>query len=139
MDGLCWLHCPHPHPVAYLFEVSHTSICILMFFFGINTPLTLSISYLLLLEVTAPSSRATVSAIACLVESSCNVWLPLLYEFGRKWRILYWLNIGLALFLVFLFLIFITESPKFLVSVKKFREARRSNKFMAKINEKPMF
>ena len=67
------------------------------------------------------------------------MWLPFLYEFGKNWRILYWLNIGLAFFLIIPFLLFVKESPKFLVSVKKFEEARRVYYSISALNKTPMF
>ena len=73
------------------------------------------------------------------MDSLTNVWLPLFYEFSNDWRILYWLNLAFTFFLALPFLLFVQESPKYLVSLKKFRQARNTYSFIAKINKKRMF
>ena len=111
--------------LIYLIDFSTTSIYIAMFFFGLKTPLTTSLSYLMLLEIVGPSYRATACAINSVLDGTTNLWLPLLHQFGKSWWILYWLNIGQAFLLIIPLLIFVKESPKFLVSVKKFMQAKQ--------------
>lgn len=68
-----------------------------------------------------------------------NLYLPLIYKFGRDWWIVFWLSIALSLLSFFPLLFFVKESPKFFVSVGRFASAREVYSFIAKVNNKPMF
>ena len=50
-----------------------------------------------------------------------------------------WIDFGLCVLAFVPLLLLIRESPKFLVSVKKFKEARQVYNYIAKINKTPMF
>ncbi len=95
-----------------------------MFFVGFKTPLTTSISYLLLLEIVGPEYRATICAINSFFDGFSNLWLPLLHSYGKNWWILYWLNLGQAILVILPLILFVRESPKFLISLRRYPQAR---------------
>ena len=68
-----------------------------------------------------------------------NVWLPLLYQFGKSWWILYYLNLGLAIVLIIPLILWVLESPKFLISRNRFSPARAAFAKIARWNGRPMF
>ena len=47
-------------------------------------------------------------------------YLPLIYQLGKDWWIVFWMDLGLAVAVFFPLLFFIRESPKYLLSVGKF-------------------
>lgn len=67
------------------------------------------------------------------------IYLPLIYQFGKSWWIVIWINFGCFVISLPLFWCFVRESPKFFVSVKKFEKARAVYNFISRINRRPKF
>ena len=105
-------------------KVNPFTLIVFLFLLGFKAPLTISVVYLLLLEIVSPQRRAIITLFANVSESVATLILPLIFQFGKKWRILFWLNFGIATLLLLLFLFIIVESPKFLVSMRRFENAR---------------
>ena len=98
-----------------------------------------SVAYLLFIEIAGPHYRATFNAIICVVDGFSNLWLPLFYQFSPSWRILYWLNLGLAFAFIFPLIFCVFESPKFLISRGRFASARAVFARIAKLNRRRLF
>ena len=105
---------------VYLVKITVSTLYATIFLFGLEAPLIESLPYLLLMESVSPKSRAFASAALSLFGSLTFAYLPLIYQFGKDWWIVYWLDMGLAILIFFPFLFFVKESPKYLVSIRKF-------------------
>ena len=123
---------------VWLIKMSVVTIYVCLFFLGLLYPLSI-ISYMLLIESVSPDYRALAGTAINLLDSLSSIYLPLIYQFGLSWWIVYWISFGLSVFSLFPLLFFIRESPKFYVSVGKFSKAREVYQFIAKLNKKPMF
>ena len=91
-----------------------------MFFLGFKASLTVSLSYILLLEIVSPNLRAIFNAVLGSFDSLSTLCLPFFFEYAKKWRYLYWENLGLAALLILPHVLLVKESPKFLVSRRRF-------------------
>lgn len=74
-----------------------------------------------------------------ILDGTTNVWLPVFFFYAKDWRILFWGSIGLVVIIFFLITFLIPESPRILISRKKFAKARQSYKFISRFNKKEMF
>ena len=81
-----------------LVKMNYVTLYINLFVIGFDSPLLVSLSYLLLIEVVAPKKRACYNMILNVFDSSSILLLTLLFQFGKNWWILFWLNLGLCAF-----------------------------------------
>lgn len=122
-----------------LIDMSVVTIYITLFFLGFESPLLISLPYLLIMEVVSPNKRALFSMILNLFDGTTSLFLPLFYQYGKNWWILYWINLALTVLGLLGLVSFVKESPKFYVSIRKFDKARAVYNHIAETNRKPMF
>ena len=123
---------------VYLIEMSAITIYVTLFLFGFYSPFSM-IGYMLIIESVSPRFRGFTGTAILLLDDLNSLCLPLIYQFGRDWWIVFWISFGLSVFSLFPLLFFIRESPKFYVSVGKFGKGREVYKYIARVNKKPMF
>mmetsp|Transcript_40729 Transcript_40729/g.29983 ORF Transcript_40729/g.29983 Transcript_40729/m.29983 type:complete len:191 (+) Transcript_40729:227-799(+) len=107
---------------------------VFMFFFGMAFCLRVSNSYLYLHEVTTPQVSQVTTPILNLMSMCPQIIVPLVFwHLSKDWRT--WV---LAIYLLIISSLVISmlmpESPLFLISKMRFREAKESYNFMAKLN-----
>ena len=117
-----------------LVKMNYVTLYINLFVLGFDSPLILSLSYLLLIEVVAPNRRACYNTIINIFDGCSTLTLAFLFQFGKNWWILFWLNLGLCVFGLLVLLFSLKESPKFYVSVRSFNKARQIYCHIAKTN-----
>ena len=120
-------------------KMTSVTIYITLFFMGLESPLLISLPFLLLIEIVFPSRRALFSMIMNFFDGLSPIILPLFYDYGKNWWILYWINMGITVLGLLVLLFFVKESPKFYVSVRKFEKAKEVYSHIAKTNTKEMF
>lgn len=125
--------------VLFLVKLTVVVVYVGFFLLGFGAGLIVLIPYLLLIESVGPEYRATTSAILNLIDSFSNFYLVVAYQFGKRWWIVFWIDLAVSLLVFFPFLFFVRESPKFYVSVGKHKKAKQVYRFIAKLNKKPMF
>lgn len=76
------------------------------------------------------------STLLTLIDSLALIYLPLIYQFGKDWWIVFWLSMAISIVAILPLVIFVRESPKFLVSVRSFSRAREVYRFISKVNRK---
>lgn len=101
--------------LIYIIKLNTTTLYIAIVIFGFKGAITILVSYLLLVEIVSPKFRAVFCALSNGIDGSSNAWLPLVYQFGKSFWILYWMNFILAITLLTPMIFFIPESPKFLI------------------------
>ena len=122
-----------------ILKMSIETIYISLFMIGVSGTLLYLIPYLLLIESVSPDYRSAISGILPLFDDLSLIYLPILYEFTQSWRIIYYLNLVLTAIALLPIIYFIRESPKFLVSDGKFKQAKEVYKFIANVNKQRMF
>ena len=125
--------------VMLLVKMNYVTLYINLFVLGFDSPLLVSLPYFLLIEVVAPKKRACYNMIINIFDSSSTLVLAVLFQFGKNWWILFWLNLGLCALGLLILLFGIKESPKFYVSVRQFNKAKQIYSHIAKTNGKSMF
>ena len=84
----------------YFLQMSDTTVKVTLFLFGVDAPLIVLISYVLIFESVPQSHRAFTTALTFLFDSLSSFYLPLIYEFGKNWWILIWIDLVTALLLL---------------------------------------
>ena len=100
-----------------LFKMTVVTLYLALFFLGLESPLLVSLTFLLMTEIVRPSRRALYSMFMNVFDGLSPLTLTALYEYGKDWWILYWINMGLTVLGLLMLLLFIKESPKFYVSL----------------------
>lgn len=125
--------------LIYVIHLDIVSLYVALFLLGLRAPLSVAMGNMYMLEMVAPKHRPTFAMITAMFDTSTMFWAPFVLEFGKSWWILYWLDLSLCLAVVLPLLFFIIESPRFLISVRKFKHARDVYFKIAKINKREMF
>ncbi|CDW81726.1 solute carrier family member 5 [Stylonychia lemnae] len=116
------------------------NLTIAMFFFlGSTQPGKSNIAYIYMLELIPSKFGTYLSTLACIADGFTTILISLYFRFvSINW--IYFQIFGLSMTFVSCFaLFFLPESPKYLWSAKKFKEARESLAFIAKFNKKTSF
>lgn len=119
-------------------NTTYVEIYVWMFFSGLSNPGASTMCYVAMSEMVGPSQRATFGALL-FISDLINMWTtPLLFYFFDSWTY-YPMFFGIVQFFLFFLLPFIPETPRFLVTKRKFPEARVVYKKIAQVNRKEMF
>ena len=73
------------------------------------------------------------------VDGMTGIWLPLLFYYVRDWRILFYINLGIVSVVLVVYFIVIPESPRFYLSRKDYKKARKAYSKIALYNGREMF
>ena len=107
---------------------------VLFFLLGMSTPGKSTIGYVLLLELIPPGYQTLVSTIIIAADGSIMIFLSLYFRYITK----YWMPFQLFQFGVavvgFLVGLLAPESPKYLDSIRRFQDAKKSIQTIAKYN-----
>ena len=125
--------------IFVLYVRSLTVLFIFLFVFGLRVPMAAHVGSLMTYEMVSQRVRSYATSVLTILDGTTNVWLPVFFFYAKDWRILFWGSIGLVLILFCLITFLIPESPRILISLKKYPRARKSYKFIARFNKKPMF
>ena len=125
--------------LIYIIKLNVASLYAATCILGFKAAITNLVTYLLLVEIVSPNFRAVFCALANGFDGGSNAWLPLVYQFGKSYWVVYWINLALAAVLLIPLIFFIPESPKFLIGQRRYAEARKVYERIAQVNRKPMF
>ena len=125
--------------LIYIIHLDITTLHIALFLLGIKAPLSVAMGNVYLLEMVAPKHRSTFAMITATLDTSTMFWAPFVIEYGKSWWIIYWLDLGICIALILPLLFYVIESPRFLISINRYKQARLVYKRIAKINKRPMF
>ncbi|XP_053686438.1 beta-alanine transporter [Sabethes cyaneus] len=107
------------------------------FIVGLTVPAILSSPYVLAIELVEPSKRDFCTIVSNIAYSIGLILLAGVVHIFRGWKALS-LAVSLPFFSLFTFYYFIPESPRWLISRNRFKEAAMVMKNMARINGKPI-
>lgn len=130
------------HIASLLFVIYVRGIVVLyifLFIFGLRVPMAAHVGSLMTYETVSQRVRSYATSVLTILDGTTNVWLPVFFFYAKDWRILFWGSIGLVVILFFLITFLVPESPRILITRKKFVKARKSYKFIARFNRKEMF
>ncbi|XP_033625385.1 organic cation transporter protein-like isoform X1 [Asterias rubens] len=92
-------------------------------------------AFIIVTEIVGPAYRTMVGTILAMLFSIGYVLLAVMAYSLREWRHLQ-LAISIPTFIFFAFFFFLPESPRWLISKKKFKQAEKIIKSIAKVNKK---
>ena len=104
---------------------------------GFQLPNTCQASYLLMMELLAPEHRSRYTSLTNIMDALCNLWLPFFFRYSPSYI---YLLIGVAALVVIAFfgvLIITPESPRYLITKKKYAQAHKILATIARCNRKP--
>ena len=108
------------------------------FLFGIKSPLTEQVSYILMSELTPSQNRAKFSSILRTIDGLFSVLIVIEFEFIRDWKVIFLIYIGISMVL-FLLVWIVPKSPAFEASKGNFSKARKLYERIAKLTQSKMF
>ena len=97
------------------------------------------INYMLLMEQVEEGVRPYFSLLINGFDGLGNTFLALVYLYIGNWYPWFAVNIGLVSLCLLVYIFYMKESPRYLISKRKFKEARKVYSFIAKVNGKPKF
>ena len=115
------------------------NLFVFLFLIGLHTGMTGLCAYLLLLEIVSAKYRPFFSAAVNAVDGTTNIWLPFYYKYVNTWEYLFIANMVESFLLLILIWALATESPRFLVTTRRFSLARKAYARIARVNKRPMF
>ncbi|XP_055527276.1 beta-alanine transporter [Wyeomyia smithii] len=107
------------------------------FIVGLTVPAILSSPYVLAIELVEPTKRDFCTIVSNIAYSIGLIMLAGVVHLYRGWKALS-LAVSLPFVSLFIFYYFIPESPRWLLTRNRFREAAKIMKHMARINRKPI-
>lgn len=122
---------------ATFFSQSLTSILIIMFFLGFSGVGRMSLCILYLLEL-IPSKSKAFCGNAVVLNNAATYLLCALYfwQISQHWEYLEYFAAGMTLLCIFV-AVFLPESPKYLLTKKKYEQAHQALNLIAKVNGAP--
>lgn len=122
--------------LVFLLSTSLTLNIVMMFFFGSLSVVRASIGYIYMQEFTPVAQQSIVGTLVQVITGTISILACIYFYFISPWwrpfQIFAW-----ALNLVIVGCVFLVpESPKYLLSKKRFAEARVSLRYIAKVNKR---
>ena len=97
------------------------------------------VPYMILMELVSPKYRSQFSLMVNGIDGFANIFIALGFKYLQNWRTWFLINdIEVALIFIVI-LVFLPESPRYLISTGRFNKARKVFQYVAHINKKPMF
>ncbi len=104
---------------------------------GIQVATTSQVAYVLLLEMVPTNRRSLYCAMLNTLDGGLSsMLLPLFYYLVGDWRILFFFNLFVTV-AVFIMLFFVTESPRYYLSLHLYDKARQTFSRIAAFNNRP--
>ena len=105
---------------------------------GLKESMTSIVAYVLLSEMVSSKYRAYYSAANNIYDGLQNILISVMFYFGRDWHYVSYYYLA-VLVLLFFVLFLVPESPRYLLSKKKYERARAVYAKIARINKREMF
>ena len=105
---------------------------------GLKESMTSIVAYVLLSEMVSAKYRAYFSAANNIYDGLQNILISVMFYFGRDWHYVSYYYLA-VLVLLFFVLFLVPESPRFLLSRKRYDKARTVYARIARINKREMF
>ncbi len=125
--------------ISINYITSYTYLVIYLVLFGIRIPMASHVPYMLLMELVSPKYRSQFSVLVNGIDGLGNLFIALGFKYLQDWKLWFVINdieTGLILLSA---IIFLPESPRYLISKSKFQKAHKVFAYIATINRKPKF